>query len=95
MRAWGRVVFVCLAFLFSPTIACLADDSDTKLTPTEAETLFLDRLMRAESGGGNTRRTAPRPRLALSSFWGPRSWTSFAAISRPSRQEKRRRTFWR
>ena len=51
MRGWGRLVFVCLAFLFSPIIACLAEDGDTKLTPTEAETLFLDRLTRAESGG--------------------------------------------
>jgi hypothetical protein len=51
MRGWGRLVFVCLAFLFGPAIACLAEDSDTKLIPTEAETLFLDRLMRAESAG--------------------------------------------
>ena len=51
MRGWGRLVFVCLAFLSSPIIACLAEDGDAKLTPTEAETLFLDRLMRAESGG--------------------------------------------
>ena len=48
MRGWGRLVFVCFAFLFGPAIACLAEDGDTKLTPTEAETLFLDRLMRAE-----------------------------------------------
>ena len=34
-----------------PTIACLAEDGDTKVTPSEAETLFLDRLTRAESGG--------------------------------------------
>jgi hypothetical protein len=51
MRGWGRLVLVCLAFFFSPIIACFAEDGDTKLTPTEAETLFLDRLMRAESGG--------------------------------------------
>ena len=51
MRGWGRLVFVCFAFLFSPTIACLAEDGDAKLTPTESETLFLDRLMRAESAG--------------------------------------------
>ena len=51
MRGWGRLVFVCLAFLFSPSLACLAEDGDAKLAPTEAETLFLDRLMRAESGG--------------------------------------------
>jgi hypothetical protein len=61
----GVLVFVCLAFLFSPTIACLAEDSDTKLTPTEAETLFLDRLMRAESAG---RRFAKNP---ASSALGP------------------------
>ena len=32
-------------------IVCLAEDGDAKLTPTESETLFLDRLMRAESAG--------------------------------------------
>jgi len=37
--------------LIGPAIVCLAEDSETKLTPTESETLFLDRLMRAESGG--------------------------------------------
>ncbi len=48
----GVLVFVFLALLFSPPLACLAEDGDaTKLTPTEAETLFLDRLMRAESAG--------------------------------------------
>ncbi len=51
MLGLGRLVLVCFAFLFSPAIVCLAEDGDTKLTPTEAETLFLDRLMRAESGG--------------------------------------------
>jgi len=51
MHGWERLVFVCLALFFSPPIACLAEDGDTKLTPTETETLFLDRLMRAESGG--------------------------------------------
>jgi hypothetical protein len=65
MLGWGRRLFICLAFLFSPTIACLAEDSDTKLTPTEAETLFLDRLMRAESAG---KQYAKNPR---SSALGP------------------------
>ena len=51
MHGWGRLFFVCLAFLLSPAIACLAEENDTKLTPTETETLFLDRLMRAESAG--------------------------------------------
>ena len=51
MRGWDRLIFVCLAFLVSPAIVCLAEDGDAKLTPTESETLFLDRLMRAESGG--------------------------------------------
>jgi hypothetical protein len=51
MRGRGRLIFVCFAFLVSPAIVCLAEDGDAKLTPTESETLFLDRLMRAESGG--------------------------------------------
>jgi hypothetical protein len=51
MQGWGRLVVVCLAFLFGPATACFAEDGDAKLTPTETETLFLDRLMRAESGG--------------------------------------------
>jgi hypothetical protein len=64
MHGWG-LIFVCLAFLLSSTIACVAEDSDTKLTPTEAETLFLDRLMRAESAG---KQYAKNPR---SSALGP------------------------
>ena len=51
MRGWGRLIFVCFAFLVTPVIVCLAEDGDAKLTPTESETLFLDRLMRAEFGG--------------------------------------------
>jgi hypothetical protein len=51
MRGWGGLIFVCFAFLFAPVVACLAEDGDAKLTPTESETLFLDRLMRAESAG--------------------------------------------
>ena len=51
MRGWGGLIFVCLAFLVTPVIVCLAEDGDAKLTPTESETLFLDRLMRAESAG--------------------------------------------
>jgi hypothetical protein len=51
MRGWDRLIFVCFAFLFAPAIVCLAEDGDAKLTPTESETLFLDRLMRAESAG--------------------------------------------
>jgi hypothetical protein len=51
MRGRGRLIFVCFAYLVSPAIVCLAEDGDTKLTPTESETLFLDRLMRAESAG--------------------------------------------
>jgi len=51
MRGWGGLIFVCFAFLVTPAIVCLAEDGDAKLTPTESETLFLDRLMRAESAG--------------------------------------------
>jgi hypothetical protein len=51
MRGWGGLIFVCFAFLFAPAIVCLAEDGDAKLTPTESETVFLDRLMRAESAG--------------------------------------------
>ena len=51
MRGWGGLIFVCLAFLVTPVIVCLAEDGDAKLTPTESESLFLDRLMRAESAG--------------------------------------------
>ena len=51
MRGWDRLIFVCFAFLVTPVIVCLAEDGDAKLTPTESETLFLDRLMRAESAG--------------------------------------------
>ncbi len=70
MRGWGRLVFVCFAFLFSPTIACLAEDGDTKLTPTEAETLFLDRLMRAESGGRQYARNRASSALGPFQFLG-------------------------
>ena len=50
MRGWGGLIFVCFAFLVTPVIVCLAEDGDAKLTPTDSEALFLDRLMRAESG---------------------------------------------
>lgn len=66
MRNLGRLLFIVLAFLFAPSLACLAEgDTDSKLTPTESETKFLDSLMRAESGG---RRYAKNP---LSSALGP------------------------
>jgi hypothetical protein len=53
MRDLGRGVrvFVCLAVLFGLGIACLAEKDDAQLAPTESETIFLDRLMLAESGG--------------------------------------------
>ncbi len=51
MHGSGRLVLVCLAFLVGPAIACLAEEAETKLAPTESETRFLDHLMRAESSG--------------------------------------------
>jgi hypothetical protein len=66
MRSLGKVALLFLAFLFSPSAACLAEtESGPNLTPTESETIFLDRLMRAESGG---RQFAKNP---LSSALGP------------------------
>ena len=66
MRGLGKLILVLAAFLFSPSIACLAEaEPEAKLTPTTSETLFLDRLMRAESGG---RRYAKNP---ASSALGP------------------------
>jgi hypothetical protein len=75
MRSVGKVALLFLAFLFSSAIACLAEtgsepkptptEGKTELTPTGSETVFLDRLMRAESGG---RQFAKNP---LSSALGP------------------------
>ena len=66
MRGLGKLILILVAFLFSPSIACLAEgEAEAKLTPTESEILFLDRLMRAESGG---RRFAKNP---ASSALGP------------------------
>ena len=66
MRGLGKLIVVLAAFLFSPSFACLAEgEAEAKLTPTTSETLFLDRLMRAESGG---RRYAKNP---ASSALGP------------------------
>ncbi len=66
MRGLGKLILILVAFLFSPSSACLAEaEAEAKLTPTESEVLFLDRLMRAESGG---RRYAKNP---ASSALGP------------------------
>ena len=66
MRGAGKLIVFLLAFLFTPSAACLAEaDAEAKLIPTESEALFLDRLMRAESRG---RRFAKNP---LSSALGP------------------------
>lgn len=66
MSGPGKLIVVLAAFLFSPSFACLAEaEAEAKLTPTTSETLFLDRLMRAESGG---RRYAKNP---ASSALGP------------------------
>jgi hypothetical protein len=56
---------VLAALLFSPPLACAEIEGELKLTPTESEKLFLDRLMMAESRG---RRTAKNP---ASSALGP------------------------
>lgn len=65
-RNSGKVALLFLAFLFGLPAACLADTaSNSKLTPTESETVFLDRLMGAESGG---QQFAKNP---LSSALGP------------------------
>jgi hypothetical protein len=66
MRGAGRLLLVMLALLLNPAIPCLAEgDGESKLTPTAGEKAFLDRLMRAESGG---RRFAKNP---ASSALGP------------------------
>jgi len=70
MRGGGRLLFICLAFLIGPAIVCLAEDSETKLTPTESETLFLDRLMRAESGGRQFARNRASSALGPFQFLG-------------------------
>lgn len=70
MRGCGRLLFICLAFLIGPAILCLAEDSETKLTPTESETLFLDRLMRAESGGRQFARNRASSALGPFQFLG-------------------------
>lgn len=52
MASGGKALFISIAFLFSPVIPCFAEgDGKSKLTPTESETIFLDRLMRAELDG--------------------------------------------
>ncbi len=79
MRALGKLIVVLAAFLFSPSFACLAEgEAEAKLTPTTSETLFLDHLMRAESGG---RRYAKNP---ASSALGPYQFieTTFLDIVR-------------
>ena len=72
MRGWGGLIFVCLAVLVTPVIVCLAEDGDgdAKLTPTESETLFLDRLMRAESGGRRFARNRASSALGPFQFLG-------------------------
>ena len=70
MRGCGRLLFICLAFLIGPAILCLAEDSETKLTPTESETLFLDRLMRAESAGRQFARNRASSALGPFQFLG-------------------------
>lgn len=58
-------IAVLAALLFSPPLACADTEDEQKLTPTESETLFLDRLMMVESRG---RRTVKNP---ASSALGP------------------------
>jgi len=65
MRGLGKLLLILVAFLLSPT-ACLGEgEGEAKLTPTESEALFLDRLMRAESGG------RPYAKNTASSALGP------------------------
>jgi hypothetical protein len=66
MRDRGKLFLISAAFLFAPSVPCLAEgDGEPKLNPNESETIFLNRLMRAESGG---RRFAKNP---ASSALGP------------------------
>jgi hypothetical protein len=66
MRDRGKLLLISAAFLFAPSVPCLAEgDGESKLNPTPSEKIFLDRLMRAESGG---RRFAKNP---ASSALGP------------------------
>jgi hypothetical protein len=66
MLGRGKLFPILAAFLFASPIPCLAEgDGESKLNATESETIFLDRLMRAESGG---RRFAKNP---ASSALGP------------------------
>jgi hypothetical protein len=66
MGSSGKLAIAVLAaLLFSPPFACAEIEGELKLTPTESETVFLDRLMMAESRG---RRTAKNP---ASSALGP------------------------
>ncbi len=51
MRYLGKLLFIFATFLLIASLACLAEiGNEAKLTPTESETKFLDRLMRAEFG---------------------------------------------
>lgn len=66
MRDRGKLLLISAAFLFAPSIPCLAEsDGESKLNPTESEKILLNGLMRAESGG---RRFAKNP---ASSALGP------------------------
>ncbi len=66
MRDFRRLAYLIAALLAAPFGVCLAEASlDLKPAATESETLFLDRLMAAESGG---RLTARNP---ATSAYGP------------------------
>ncbi len=66
MRELRKLLLTLFLAFLSPSVSCLAEgDGESKLTPTESEKLFLDRLMRAELGG---RRFAKNP---ASSALGP------------------------
>ncbi len=80
MRGLGRLVFIYLAFLFGPATACLAENVEANLTPTESETLFLDRLMRVESGGRQYARNRASSALGPFQFLG----TTFLDVVRRS-----------
>ena len=94
MRGWDGLIFVCFAFLVTPVIVCLAEDGERSFTPTRKRTLFLDRLVRAESRGGNLRISASSA-LGPFQFLEPRSSTSSGAISRRWRRRDGCSRFWR
>ena len=51
MRGPRRFIVACLLFLSAAAFPCRAEESAAQPAPTESETIFLDRLMLAESGG--------------------------------------------